>query len=311
MFGALSTNVGFAEHRGHHATAGTGARATGTAAPGQAKQAAEGPQSSAPSRAVSDQINKGAESAGIAPLDKSGKHAADPSRPRAKTPSSDATANGGRGDAIGQPRLAASGNGAKENGMGAPIDTRITVHQGRQAPKLNQVKEIRELKERLLKQSKTAIAPAIDAIRLSIHNHQQTFPLRTDGAPVRNAVGAITERRATIPQSGPSVPSEASRQGSGLPAADVQGPRERSPGTASTGDTAKQPGGPVPSSGASSAQPVSHPPKTTALAIVTANAAAISGAGMMRPESGGGAVGGPARVVTGVINGSSFRPKHP
>ena len=78
----------------------------------------------------------------------------------------------------------------------------------------------------------------------------------------------------------------------------------------STGDMAKQLTGTLPASNAS-AQPGNHPPKTTALAIVTANAPVVNGTAMTRPGSSGGAIGGPAKVVTGAISGSSFRPKHP
>jgi hypothetical protein len=314
VFGALSTNVAFAGDRGDRANANTGVHASGTAAQGEAKPAAEGAQSRAPSRAPPNQINEGAvkDSAGVTPADESGKRTADTSDSRAKSPSkSDAPADTVPAGAFGQPRLATPGNGAKENGSSAPIDTRITVHQGRHAPNSNEVKEIRELKEHLFKTPKTAIAPAIDGAHLTTHNRQQTRPLGTDGAPVRNAVGAVIEHRTTVPLSGPSVPSDANLQGAGLPARDAQISRERSPETVSTGEMAKQLSGTLPASNANAVQSGNHPSKTTALAIVTANAPVVNGTGMMRPGSSGGAVGGSAKVVTGAISGSSFRPKHP
>jgi hypothetical protein len=314
VFGALSTNVAFAGDRGDRANANTGVHGSGTAAQGEAKPAAEGPQSRAPSRAASDQIGAGTakDGAGVAPADKSGTHATETSGSRAPTPpNSDAGAATAPAGAFGQPRLATPGNGAKENGSSAPIDTRITVHQGRHAPNSNEVKEIRELKEHLFKTPKTAVAPAIDGAHLTTHNRQQTRPLGTDGAPVRNAVGAVIEHRTTVPLSGPSAPSDANRQGSGLPVPDAQASRERSPGTVSTGDMAKQLSGTLPASNANAVQSGNHPSKTTALAIVTANAPVVNGTGMMRPGSSGGAVGGSAKVVTGAISGSSFRPKHP
>jgi hypothetical protein len=311
MLGALSTSVGFAGHRSDQANVDRRAQASGTGAQGEAKPAAGGPQSSTLSRAALDQTNEGTakDGAGVAPADKSGKHAADTSGSRVKTPpKSDASADTARAGAFTEPRPVMPGHGAKENEASAPIDSHITVYQGRPAANSS---EIRELKERLSKKSKTAIAPAIDGTRASVHNHQQTSPLGTDGAPARNAVGAIIERRATVPQSGPSAPSDALRQGAGLPPPDAQVSGARSPGTASTGDAAKQLSGAPPASSANAMPPGSHPSKATALAIVTANAPVVNGTAMMRPGSSGGAVGGPAKVVTGAISGSSFRPRHP
>jgi hypothetical protein len=41
------------------------------------------------------------------------------------------------------------------------------------------------------------------------------------------------------------------------------------------------------------------------------NRSAINGTGMGRPGSGGVVIGGAKRHVAGVINGTSFRPRHP
>ena len=41
------------------------------------------------------------------------------------------------------------------------------------------------------------------------------------------------------------------------------------------------------------------------------NHSIISGRDMVRPGLGASAIGGPAKNVAGVINGSSFRPRHP
>jgi hypothetical protein len=306
VFVALSTNVGFAGHRGHHSNVDNRVHAPGTAAPGQAKPAAEGPQSSAPSRAASDQINHGAakDSAGSALAEKSGKPATETSSPRVKTPTNpDVPADTAPTGASGQPHLVTHGNGAKENGAGASIDARITVHQGRQAPNSNEVKEIRDLKERLFK---------MDPTHRSIHNHQQTSPLATDGAPVRNAVGANIEQRTAGSQSIPPTPSNATGQvSSGKPTTGIQVWGERSRGTVSTSDPDVQLNGTVRPDSARPSQFGNHPSKTTALTIVTANSPAVNGTGMIRPGSSSGAVGGPAKVVTGAIGGSSFRPKHP
>jgi hypothetical protein len=313
VFVTLSTNVGFAGHRNHHAHADTGAHASGTAAQGQGKPATDGPQSSAPSRTTSDRINEGTakDRAGVVPTDQIGKRATDPSGPHVKTPPPDVPANTVPIGAFGQPHPPA-GNGTKENNeVGTPIDTRITVHQGRQAPNSNGLKEIREFKEGLFKKAKIAIAPAIDPIRLSIRSHQPTSPLGTDGAPARNAVGAIIKHRAAALQSTPPAPSDAIRQvPSGMPTTGPQISRERAPGMVSTGDVAKPLNGSVPAIGVSP-MPSSHPSKTTALAIVTTNGPVVNGTEMIRPGSGSGAVGGPANVIAGAISGSSFRPKHP
>ena len=314
-FGALSTNVGFAGHRGDRANVDTRAHASGTAAQSEVNPTARGPQSAAHSRASSDQINESTakDSAGVAPADRSGKHATDTSGSRVQIPTkSDATADAAPAGPFGQPHLATPGNGPRENGAGAPIDTRITVHQGRRAPNSNEVKEIRELNERLFKKLKTVIAPAIDPAHLNIHNHQLKLPLGTDGAPVRNAVGSIIEHRIAGPQRSLPATSDATRQVfSTMPTAGTQEWEERASGMVSTGDTAKQLNGLVPAIGANPMQLNNRTPKTPALAIVTTNSPAVNGTGMIRPGSGGGAVGGPAKVVAGAIGGSSFRPKHP
>ena len=43
----------------------------------------------------------------------------------------------------------------------------------------------------------------------------------------------------------------------------------------------------------------------------SSNRSMINGTGMGRPGSGTGAIGGAKRHVAGVINGTSFRPRHP
>jgi hypothetical protein len=314
VFAALSTSVGLAEDRGHDAGADAGTHASGTATQGQVKPAAEGPQSSVSSSAAPNQIKEGAarDGAGVAPADQNGKRVVDTSGPRAKTPlKSDAPVDAAPVGALGQPHLLAPSHGTKENGESSPIGTRIVVHQGRQAPNSNGVKELRDLKERLFKNSKTAILPAIDPTHLSVHNHQQTSPLGTDGAPARNAVGAIIEHRAVGPRSNPPSPSDATRQlSSGVPTTGTPALGERARGTA-TDDPAKPLNGTVPAISPSPTQLVNHPSKTPALAIVTTNSPAVNGTGMIRPGSGGGAVGGQAKIVGGAINGSAFRLKHP
>jgi hypothetical protein len=41
------------------------------------------------------------------------------------------------------------------------------------------------------------------------------------------------------------------------------------------------------------------------------NHSIISGRDMVHPGAGSGALGGPAKNLAGVINGTSFRPRHP
>jgi hypothetical protein len=50
---------------------------------------------------------------------------------------------------------------------------------------------------------------------------------------------------------------------------------------------------------------------SAALAVVAKNAPSISGTGLIRPGSGTGAVGGSAKISTGVISGNSVHLKHP
>ena len=53
-----------------------------------------------------------------------------------------------------------------------------------------------------------------------------------------------------------------------------------------------------------------HEPAAHSGIVASIGGSAINGTGMNRPGSGTGAIGGPAKIA-GVINGTTFRPRHP
>jgi hypothetical protein len=218
--------------------------------------------------------------------------------------------------------------GNTTDAMHEPIDTQITVNQGRRTPfrglrisrsVADVSKSIASFKDRLLKTSKTAIAPATDP---SHHGaHRLTPNSRSDATregTARNAAGAAIAPRAAVPSSAGLTPTGSPRQNSaGLPAAagpavPAGGPQPQgSPaaGTVSAAHATMQLNGTAPINSVGPKLADGHP--GTALAAVATTGAAINASTMIRPGSSSGAVSGAPKVVAGVLNGSSFRPRHP
>jgi hypothetical protein len=170
---------------------------------------------------------------------------------------------------------AGADGGAKDN----PIDTRITVQQGRtpgktgtkvgDPGKIGTANPSGIAGERRQISAPAAIGGAKNAIGLSVNDHA-------------GAKGTDTGHQGSAP----------SGQGAGPSA--IGGAAKAAVGNAAVG-----------SSGAKLANPGASPIATT----TAINRATINGTGLARPGSGPGIVGGPAKTVAG-INGTSIRPKH-
>jgi hypothetical protein len=183
-FGAGSTNVAVARHHhGHHAGVGTAASQSGTNSPGVAKSptATGGQQGSGPEGAVPDHVNADAADKGTA--DKSGL--------QSKTPPSVAASPD---DARGIHRTVVPGGGIPQAGLGAEIDTRVTVHQGRDTLKIS--RSLKDINVTLLKKTKTTVAPGTGLKIENIHNHHLGSPVGSDGGVHRNAIGVAVDKTA-------------------------------------------------------------------------------------------------------------------
>ncbi len=124
------------------------------------------------------------------------------------------------------------------------------------------------------------------------------FRRGTKAGVVRNAIGQPVERTITDNK-----------------ATDVKGERGGVGGVAKSGSWAGS-GGPE-ADRIDSQRPAfvplragrvtGHDPRTNA----AINHSIINGRDMVRPGSGAGVIGGPAKNLAGVINGTNFRPRHP
>jgi hypothetical protein len=210
-----------------------------------------------------------------------------------------------------------SETGNATDAMHEPIDTQIAVNQGRRTTfrgsrvsrSVSDVsKSISDFKDRLLKKSKTATAPATAPPHHGAHRLQQNSRSNLKEETARNAVGANIEHVATphheqlsptanaanAPSRGPAGP------GGGMPLSGRQGPTS----TATPGPVAAT--NPI-----SATQPINHHDPGAHNSVATpAGSPGINGTGMIRPRLSATAIGGP-KVVWGVLNGTSFRAKHP
>jgi hypothetical protein len=207
------------------------------------------------------------------------------------------------------------GDHGREEIWDSPIDTSITVHQGRtpnKGPKGIGV-AVRAIAQGLLNKSKSAIAPGV-VIRHDAHNDHEK-PMQAPSRlyfragisfPARNAIGASIEPRTATDYNAPLRVSHSAQQSLFLQ------------GTGKTALGAQ--GAPIP---AMAARPVAtdHNPAAQqvigsavaahGLVAMSAGGPALSGTAMIRPGSGAGAIGGPPKAVTGVISGANIRMRHP
>jgi len=198
---------------------------------------------------------------------------------------------------------------AKEGTSSAPIDTRITVHQGRTPNKITKSvgAVTTAIQEHLLgKSSKRATIPGM-AGHTHAHDQRQNpsgSPVgKSSGAvanaPTRNAIGAMVEHHVTANR------DAAATAGHSIP----QSPAAQAAATSASGTQA-------PASGLAAAiqnhnmQQINLPTSPAQAHIaLSAGGPAINGTAMIRPNSSTGAVGGSPKVMAGVISGSNVRMK--
>jgi hypothetical protein len=205
----------------------------------------------------------------------------------------------------------APGDGAKEGILGSPLDTSITVSQGRR-PASKDPNRMglpgRALLGHLLNKSKPAIAPIV-ANRHDVRKPPQKLlgggqvGGRQD-APMRNAIGAhiehrILAHRGAAPPVGQSAVQSITPQGTSTPLSSAQAPAPAPGPIASVNQHQGVP--PI-----NHTDPPAHSPFT-----VPVSGPAINGTAMIRPSASTGAIGGSVKIVTGVLSGSNFRMRHP
>jgi hypothetical protein len=220
----------------------------------------------------------------------------------------------------------------------APIDTSITVNQGRSLlrsakggppskslplPQLKLTLPLAAtLKEPFSKRPNPLVGLTSPAPGLMLPapaqmppavNHGQAQDLAQKpaigaaGGVMRNAIGVAMEPRNAVQHVG--VPFGIHPLPAAISTA-MHGPSEHGPATnavgAPLGAGNASPRGARLSTGAANQNQVLQ-----ANHVASNGGPAVNGAAMNRPASGTGAVGGRGHVVAGVLNGSSFRPKYP
>jgi hypothetical protein len=244
--------------------------------------------------------------------------------PKTEAPAAD-SGGGGRPTTI-PPRVVTPDTSATASIGRAPIDTSITVNQGRSLlrsakgrsqlsvlalPQLNLTPPLAILKDRNEPFAKKpppfagltlqAIAPAAN------HGHADLAAkpaMGDDGGLARNAIGVVIAHHTVMPQAGAPLgvhPLPGAMSIAMHPAG------EHGSATTATG---------VPLA-ANNARPSDATAATNqwrpghAGAIASMGGPAVNGTGMSRPASTTGAAGALAKAPTGGLNGSSFRTKYP
>jgi hypothetical protein len=182
----------------------------------------------------------------------------------------------------------------------AAIDTRIPAYHGREA-------------DRSHKSHPSKIAD--DRAGILRHQHvgtlHQLSHLPSFDARRRNAVGATLEHDKTGEHRnavGVAVVPPASTAG----AAPKTGPASPPPPGAQVRDANAHPtGNPPANASLSGATPGPRGAVVPAPIVAAANGLSIAGSDLIRPVSRTAAIGGPARIASGVISGNTIRLKHP
>jgi hypothetical protein len=270
--------------------------------------------------------------------------------PKTEAPAADSGA-GGRATAA-LPRLAAPDTGAGT--AGAPIDTSITVNQGRSLlrtakagpqskglplPQLPQLKLTLPVatpnRNQLLTRRPSSIvglalpapgltlpAPVLPAPAASQGRAQdltQKPAMSADGGLTRNAIGVVIEQRAVVPHAGPALGlhlhagaplgTHPLAGATAMHASGEHGPTATVAAVPFAAGHASPTG--TSSAGTANQSQAGHPDRALqANHIAAIGGPAINGAGLSRPASSTGALGGPAHAVAGALNGSSFRSKY-
>jgi hypothetical protein len=245
-------------------------------------------------------------------------------------PGTDAADSGGAGRPIATPpRMIPPDSSTAASIMHAPIDTSVTVNQGKNllrsakgvpqfrgvaapqlklAPLLAMPKDRTDLfskKPNPVAGSTQPIAPA--AYHSSAQDLAQKPAMGVEGRLARNAIGVVIEQRAALPQAGAPLgvhplPGAATTHASG-----AHGPATTPAGAPLAAGTVK------PSNGGLSTGATNQHPDQAALAshIASVGGPAIGGTTMIRPASSIAAVGGSAKTMTGVISGTNVRARRP
>jgi hypothetical protein len=241
--------------------------------------------------------------------------------------------SGGAGRAVAPPRAAAPEGAAAPSIARAPIDTSITVNQGRLplrsahgGPTFRAVASLHLGLAPPLAASRDPKSPfagkpnpiAASALALS-HGHAQDQAQRLvvapDGGLPRNAIGVVIDQRANAAHPGASVglhafPDATTAMHPTGHAAGEHGAATTPAGVPLAAANAK-PGEASASTNAASPLQAGHPDQgLRGSQIASIGGPNINGS-TMRPASGTGAIGGPAKVTAGALNGSSFRTRYP
>jgi hypothetical protein len=308
-FGALSTQVAVAgHHHGHRAGGAAAASHSGADAQSLAKSPAAVGSQQGPGPAVqggiADHANSEAAKDGSA-LTGADKAIADDVSAHTKTSGKTGVAIGTAPDIApaaahglhGAAPPAPGAGGKLGNAGGDEIDTRITVHQGREPMKGS--------KGRAFKKAKTTVAPGVALKHEPVHNYHLGLPVGSDGGLHRNAIGVIVNHDKAV-ERGHDLARGAAAPITALAAA---------PGAASAiHDLNTKPvigNAPINNPGPGATQIGNHASdEVAALKVVTTNGLGINGTGLVRPGYGAGALGGPKTAANG-LSGNSFRPRHP
>jgi hypothetical protein len=273
----LATTPGVAaHHRSHHgnAVAGTIGKAQGAKVPHN------------PGNAVTE---KGARNASDTRT---------PDTPKNDKPTPGKTGNGlspGRGNEVGSPLTSG------KQGADAPLDLSITVNQGRSGHRGQTFKQLDRPKGYGGPNSPgelgTLAAPGTDRNHPHTYGHPQKRPSEPGSAPSRNAIGAIVNH-GTPADHGGTIPAHPGASTTNGPPGAANGvPQGAGTGTPNNADPVGMPA-------------VHHNPGPELLGG-SVNAPVIGGTAMIHPHVGVGALGGPVRVTSGVLNGTGFHTRHP
>jgi hypothetical protein len=255
--------------------------------------------------------------------------------PRTEAPAADS--GGGSRPTTTPPQVVTPATGTAR----APIDTSITVNQGRSLlrsakggpqskslplPQLKLALPLATLKEPFSKRANPLVGLTLPAPGLTLpapgatvanQGHAQDLAQRpaigAAGGVTRNAIGIAIEQRTVIPHAGAplSVHPLPGAMSTAMHASIEHGPMTTAAGAPIVAGNASPRDARL-STGAANQSQAGHADRgLEAGHVATIGGPAITGAAMNRPASSTGAVGGRGHVVAGVLNGSSFRTKYP
>jgi hypothetical protein len=299
---------------------------TGEQGSGASRAAGGGGDEPAPG-AVKDAAAEAADTAEKPPITQSATRVETPPKMEA------AADSGGGGRPAAPPHAAAPEGGAAPSVARTPIDTSITVNQGRLplrsahgGPVFRAVAPLHLGLAPPLAASKDPRSPfagkpnpiAASALTLS-HGHAQDQAQRLvvapDGGLPRNAIGVVIDQHANAAHPSTSVglhafPDATTALHPTGHAAGEHGAATTPAGASLAAANAKPGEASQPTNAASPLQAGHHDQALHASQIASIGGPNINGS-TMRPASGTGAIGGPAKVAAGVLNGSSFRTRYP